>query len=193
ISAKDPDDLSDFSMVELFRLEVENQSVVLMENLLALEQNPTDASRLGALMRAAHSLKGAARMVGLDAAVIVANELEDVFVAAQAGALVLLPGLVDLLLQGVDLLHRIAQMPEGKLETEKSGSADGIQQFIQNMAKVRMDDPAEALKEIVESPQLVNTNAFDSTESSFEAEAAITTPSKNSNNGSQKHQRFLRV
>ena len=72
-------------MIELFRLEVENQSVVFTENLLALEQNPTDASRLGALMRAAHSLKGAARMVDLDAAVVVAHELEDVFVAAQEG------------------------------------------------------------------------------------------------------------
>jgi two-component system, chemotaxis family, sensor histidine kinase and response regulator WspE len=193
MSAKDPDDLSDFSMVELFRLEVENQSVVFTENLLALEQNPTDASRLGALMRAAHSLKGAARMVGLDAAVIVANELEDVFVAAQEGALVLLPGLVDLLLQGVDLLHRIAQVPEGKLETEKSGSTDGVQEFVRDLAKLRMDDPAEAAKELVELPQSVNTNVFDSTQSSFEVEAAIITPSKKDNNGSQKHQRFLRV
>ena len=193
MSAKDPDDLSDFSMVELFRLEVENQSVVFTENLLALEHNPTDASRLGALMRAAHSLKGAARMVDLDAAVVVANELEDVFVAAQEGALVLLPGLVDLLLHGVDLLHRIAQVPEGKVETEKSGGADGVHQFIQDLAKVRMDDPAETVKELFETPQLVNTNVFDSKESSFGAEAAITTPSKNGNNGRQKHQRFLRV
>ena len=37
MSAKDPNDLSEFSMVELFRLEVENQSVVFTENLLALE------------------------------------------------------------------------------------------------------------------------------------------------------------
>ena len=84
MSAKDPpNDLSEFSMIELFRLEVENQSVVFTENLLALEQNPTDALPLGPLMRAAHSLKGAARMVNLDAAVSVAHELEDVFVAAQ--------------------------------------------------------------------------------------------------------------
>ena len=193
MSAKDPDDLSDFSMVELFRLEVENQSVVFTENLLALEQNPTDASRLGALMRAAHSLKGAARMVDLDAAVRVAHELEDVFVAAQEGSLVLLPEHVDVLLRGVDLLHRIAQAPDDKIETEKSGSADEVQQFIRDLAKVRMDDPAEAVKEIVESPQSENTNVFDSVESSFEAEAAITTPSKNGNDAKQKHQRFLRV
>ena len=140
-------------MVELFRLEVENQSVVFTENMLALEQNPTDASRLGALMRAAHSLKGAARMVDLDAAVSVAHELEDIFVAAQEGSLMLLPKHVDVLLRGVDLLHRIAQAPDEKIETEKSGSADEVQQFLRDLAKVRVDDPAEAVKGIVESPQ----------------------------------------
>ena len=114
-------------MVELFRLEVENQSVVFTENLLALEQNPTDASRLATLMRAAHSLKGAARMVDRDAAVCVAHELEDVFVAAQKGSLVLLPEHVDVLLRGVDLLHRIAQAPDDKIETEKSERADEVE------------------------------------------------------------------
>src|ERR1700735_2263616 len=157
MSAKDPNDLSDFTMVELFRLEVENQSVVFMDNLLALEQNPTDASRLGALMRAAHSLKGAARMVDLDAAVVVANELEEVFVAAQGGSLVLLPVHIDVLLRGVDLLHRIAQTPDGKIETENSGRADGVQQFIRDLDEVRADDPSEAVK--VESPQPENTRA----------------------------------
>src|SRR6202012_5016733 len=128
MSAKDPNDLSKFSMVELFRLEVENQSVVFTENLLALEQNPTDASRLGALMRAAHSLKGAARMVELDAAVCVGHALEEVFVAAQEGSLVLLSGHVDVLLRGVDLLHRIAQAPDVEIETEKNGRAEEVQQ-----------------------------------------------------------------
>ena len=191
MSAKDPNDLSEFSMVELFRLEVEDQSVVFTENLLALEQNPTDASRLGALMRAAHSLKGAARMVDLDAAVVVANKLEDVFVAAQEGALVLLPEHVDVLLHGVDLLHRIAQAPDGKIEAEKSGRADGVQQFIRDLDKVRADDPSEAVK--VESPQSENTNVSESLPSTSQAEAAITSPSNEVNDAQRKHQRFLRV
>ena len=71
-------------------------------------------------MRAAHSLKGAAKMVDLDAAVSVAHGLEDIFVAAQQGSLVLLPKQVDVLLRGVDLLQRIAQAPEIKIETEKA-------------------------------------------------------------------------
>jgi two-component system, chemotaxis family, sensor histidine kinase and response regulator WspE len=193
MSAKDPDDLSDFSMVELFRLEVENQSVVFMENLLALEQNPTDASRLGALMRAAHSLKGAARMVDLDAAVVVANELEEVFVAAQAGSLVLLSEHVDVLLHGVDLLQRIAQTPNGKMETEKSGGADGVQQFIRDLDKVRAVEPFEAVKGIVESPQSEDTNVYRSLPSISQTEAAIVSPPNEVNDVPPKHQRFLRV
>ena len=91
-------------------------------------------------MRAAHSLKGAARMVDLDAAVSVAHELEGIFVAAQEGSLVLLPEHVDVLLRGVDLLHRIAQAPDDKIETERSERADEVQQFLRDLAKVRVDD-----------------------------------------------------
>ncbi len=193
MSAKDPNDLSEFSMIELFRLEVENQSVVFTENLLALEQNPTDALPLGPLMRAAHSLKGAARMVNLDAAVSVAHELEDVFVAAQKGSLVLLPEHVDVLLHGVDLLHRIAHAPDGKIETEESGHPDGVLQFVRDLAKMRVDDPAAVAKRIVESSPSEDTDIFHSAESSFEAEPGTTTPSKDVNDAKQKHRRFLRV
>ena len=57
-------------------------------------------------MRAAHSLKGAARIVGLDAAVRVAHALEDNFVAAQRGEFAIKSSDVDVLLKAVDLLAR---------------------------------------------------------------------------------------
>jgi two-component system, chemotaxis family, sensor histidine kinase and response regulator WspE len=193
VSAKDPNDLSKFSLVELFRLEVENQTVVFTENMLALEQNPTDALRLGALMRAAHSLKGAAKMVDLDAAVRVAHGLEDVFVAAQEGSLILLPDHVDILLRGVDLLHRIAQAPEAKIETERAERADEVQQFLKDLAKVRLADASEAVKKIADSPQAKERNVFDSVDTTFQAEAAIATPAKDLDDAKRKHQRFLRV
>jgi two-component system sensor histidine kinase and response regulator WspE len=193
VSAKDPGDLSEFSMAELFRLEVENQSVVLTENLLALEQNPTDASRLGAMMRAAHSLKGAARMVDRDAAVSVAHELEDVFVAAQEGSLVLLPEHVDVLLRGVDLLHRIAQAPDDEIETEKSKRADEVQQLLRDLTKVRVDDPSKAVKGILESLQSEDTNVSDSVAIISKAQAVLPSPSKDVDDAKRKRQRFLRV
>jgi two-component system sensor histidine kinase and response regulator WspE len=193
VSAKDPGDLSELSMVELFRLEVENQSVVFTENLLGLEQDPTDASRLGALMRAAHSLKGAARMVDLDAAVRVAHELEDLFVAAQEGSLALVPKQIDLLLHGVDLLQRIAQAPGGKIEIENSERADEVKQFISDLAKVRVGAPSEAVIGVVKSPESEDTNVSDSVVATSEAEAAIATHSIDINDAKREHQRFLRV
>jgi two-component system, chemotaxis family, sensor histidine kinase and response regulator WspE len=193
VSARDANDLSEFSMVELFRLEVENQTVVFTENLLALEQDPTDASRLGALMRAAHSLKGAARMVDLEAAVCVAHALEDLFVAAQEGSLVFMSEHVDVLLRGVDLLHRIAQAPDVEIETEKSGRAEEVQQFLRDLAKVRAEGPSEAVKGMMESAHLEETNVFDWVASTPGVEAAIPIASKNGDDAKRKHQRFLRV
>ena len=106
------EDLSQLSMLELFRLEAESQVQVLTAGLLALERNPAAAEQLEACMRAAHSLKGAARIVGLSVGVGVAHTMEDCFVAAQRGRITLRQKPIDLLLRGVDLLARIAKTPE---------------------------------------------------------------------------------
>ena len=50
------DDLRHLSMLDLFRLEVENQAQVLTAGLLTLERDYTAADQLEACMRAAHSL-----------------------------------------------------------------------------------------------------------------------------------------
>ena len=103
-----PDQMRDASLLELFSLEAVAQTQVLSAGLLALERNPTQADQLEACMRAAHSLKGAARIVGVDAGVSVAHVMEDCLVSAQEGRLYLQPEHIDALLQGTDLLMRIA-------------------------------------------------------------------------------------
>jgi len=103
------EELGDFSMLELFRLEVDNQTNILSDGLLALEQNAEDGAQLEALMRAAHSIKGAARMVDVEAGVRLAHTMEDCFVAAQKGEFVLAAAQVDLLLKGVDQLIAISR------------------------------------------------------------------------------------
>ena len=103
-----PEQMRDTSLLELFSLEAEAQTQVLSAGLLALERNPTQADQLESCMRAAHSLKGAARIVGVDAGVSVAHVMEDCLVSAQEGRLLLRPEHIDALLQGTDLLMRIA-------------------------------------------------------------------------------------
>lgn len=103
------DDLGRQSLLALFHEEAQTQTRVLSTGLLTLERAPTDAAALEACMRAAHSLKGAARIIGLQDGVDVAHRMEEWFVAAQRGTLVLTAAHVDVLLRGTDLLLRVGQ------------------------------------------------------------------------------------
>ncbi len=103
------EDLSGFSMLELFRLEAEGQTATLSSGVLAIEELERSPATVESMMRAAHSLKGAARIVGLDAAVRVAHALEDVFVAAGKGQFRVRPEHADLLLAAIDFLASIAK------------------------------------------------------------------------------------
>lgn len=121
------DDLSQMSLQEMFRFEAEVQGRALVASLLALEYDPDSASHTETCMRAAHSLKGAARVVGVPAGVRVAHAMENCFVAAQQGKLKLRYRQTELLLHGVDLLVAIAMTPEAEVSTweaEKSGEID---------------------------------------------------------------------
>ncbi|MEM8549458.1 MAG: ATP-binding protein, partial [Verrucomicrobiota bacterium] len=95
----------DFSMLDLYQQEVETQGGALNSGLLALETSPGDADVIDGLMRAAHSLKGAARIIGLDVVSSVAHALEDVFVDVGKGDLALPEGSYDLMLQVADFLN----------------------------------------------------------------------------------------
>ena len=130
-----PEQMRDASLLELFSLEAEAQTQVLSAGLLALERNPRQADQLEACMRAAHSLKGAARIVGVDAGVSVAHVMEDCLVGAQEGRLFLRPEHIDALLQGTDLLMRIATPGDVSVEA-------AVQAFLVQMAVLL--DPATA-------------------------------------------------
>jgi two-component system sensor histidine kinase and response regulator WspE len=100
---------SDAFLIDLFREEVRNNNQVLTEGLIALEQGESNPARLEAMMRAAHSIKGAARVVNVQPAVEVAHGMEDCLVRAQKAELQLTGPIVDLLLACVDLLQKIAE------------------------------------------------------------------------------------
>src|SRR5512143_1198846 len=95
-------------MLELFRTELETHSRVLDEGLVKAEGEQAP-ERIEPLMRAAHSIKGAARMVGLNAAVALAHAMEDVLVAAQRRELTLGSGHIDRLLRANDAFVKLAK------------------------------------------------------------------------------------
>ncbi len=129
--------IADTSMLELFRLEVEAQVTILTNGLLALETQPESAQELEALMRAAHSIKGAARIVGMDAAVGLAHVMEDCFVAAQNQTLILAPDRIDVLFQGVDLLQSFSQIRSTDLADWLAKNTSQIESVRQAVAAIQ--------------------------------------------------------
>jgi two-component system, chemotaxis family, sensor histidine kinase and response regulator WspE len=131
------DDLSGFSLMDLFRMEAEERLSALSQGLVALERTGASAATIEPLMRAAHSLKGAARVVSLDPAVRVAHAMEDCLVAAQKGQITLLAGDVDTLLEGVDLLEQISRILEGELETWQAVHGEEIEVLVTKLAAIQ--------------------------------------------------------
>ncbi|MBD2496110.1 hybrid sensor histidine kinase/response regulator [Nostoc sp. FACHB-280] len=124
-------DLSQLSLFDLFKMEVTTQVVVLNNCLLALETNPDPKSELAALMRAAHCIKGAARIVQIEPAVTLAHVMEDCFSAAQVGKVNLTADDIDVLLQGVDMLQNIATNAE-----LQQGNQPQIQSLVNAIANI---------------------------------------------------------
>ena len=100
----------DESLLPLFQMEAESQCSTLNEGIIILEQDPTHQPTLDALMRSAHALKGAAAVVGLEAAVQVAHAMEDCLTAAIRGRIQITSDCIDLLLKGTDTLSSMATL-----------------------------------------------------------------------------------
>ena len=133
------DDLSNFSMFELFRVETESQCSVLTTGLLEIERGASSPQGLENLMRAAHSIKGAARIINVSAGVRVAHAMEDCFVAAQKGLQTIRRREIDLLLRGVDLLSQIAKTPEKEIDSWETARAGVIGSFITELTNPAPD------------------------------------------------------
>ena len=87
-------------------------------------------------MRAAHSFKGAARIVNLQSAVRVAHAMEDCFALAQQGKLELRQPEIDLLFRGMDLLGQISKHTEASIARWDADHADEMREFLDALANL---------------------------------------------------------
>lgn len=114
-----PDDaqLGDMSLFELFRSELETHTGSLTDGLLKLERDSNNVSLIEPLMRAAHSIKGAARIVNINPIVQLAHGMEECFVAVQNNKIKFSHEQIDALLTQVDILCDVSKLPEAGLQT----------------------------------------------------------------------------
>ncbi len=125
--------------------------------LLAAENANVDVSRIDAALRAAHSIKGGAAMMGFMQLSEASHRLEDAFKILRARRTVLDADLQSLLLSGVDTLGRIASQNRKGTEVSADWFASRAEPIFvslrERLGEVSMDDEASLIDE--EDPQAV--------------------------------------
>ncbi len=149
-------DLGGFSLHELFRGEAEVHAASLSEGLVKLEGSSNPAA-VEPLMRAAHSIKGAARVIGLDIAVRLAHALEDVLVGMQRGAEPIVPSRIDQLLQGADLLASLARVGESEVAAWSTQHEAALDALVQQLREPAPKEALAAVKPTALTPAVTET------------------------------------
>ncbi len=93
--------------LQTFRAEAEEHLQNLSQGLMTLEGNPGDQELLKKMFREAHTLKGAAGMMGFNDIKDLAHSAEDIMSAVQNGQVSLNKSVTDLLLETLDLIDEM--------------------------------------------------------------------------------------
>ena len=122
-------------LLATFRVEAEEHAVQIANGLIALEQGlagDEQAATVEAVFREAHSLKGAARAVGLGDIERLCQALEGVFAGARRGELELEAAHFDVAHRAVDAVTAIVAAPAGTL----GASADEVAALVDDLAAI---------------------------------------------------------
>ena len=110
----------DPELLATFRAEVEERLASLGSGLLQLEHHNSPRQVITSLFRDAHTVKGSARMLGLDGVLHVSHGIEDLLGALREGRFGVRRDLIDLLLAACDGISRALPgedaLPEEALE-----------------------------------------------------------------------------
>ena len=133
--------------LQIFIEESKDNLQTLNENLLNLENNPTDTETLNAIFRVAHTLKGMAGTMGFVKMQKLTHTVENVLSEIRSGNLAVNSNIVDVLFQSLDAL-------ENYVEEIVNTSNEGNEEYA---------DLISALGKIIEKPD--NSQASNATSS----------------------------
>lgn len=169
--AIDPND----EILQDFLVEAGELLEALNEQLIDLEQNPSDRDLLNAVFRSFHTIKGGAGFLNLNALVVVCHHAEDVFNLLRNGERRIDPVLMDVVLRVLDVLNVMFGDLKSGREPEPAPPA-----LITDLAALAVPDAngasePEPVPEPAPEPKVVAAPAPASeTESSAEAVDEIT-------------------
>lgn len=100
-------------IVQAFLEEADERLVELEEDLLRLEQNPSDNEIVHRIFRCAHTLKGNSRMLGFEEIARFTHSLEDLLDQLRKQLRAVTPEIVDTLLASGDVLKQLVGVSRG--------------------------------------------------------------------------------
>lgn len=101
--------IEDKELKDLFKIESEEHIGKLEDGFLRLEKEPKNQPLLEEVFREAHSLKGAARMLGLTGIQDISHSIEDILGNATKGKTVLKSETIDRLYKGLDAIKNLVK------------------------------------------------------------------------------------
>jgi two-component system chemotaxis sensor kinase CheA len=100
--------------LQTFIVEARELLEAMEESLLQLESEPGDADAIGAIFRAAHTIKGSAGLFGLDPIVSFTHIVEDVLDRLREGSVAVDAGLIAVLLKSSDHMLELIDVVASK-------------------------------------------------------------------------------
>jgi two-component system chemotaxis sensor kinase CheA len=152
-------DIDRAALMRLFSSDSEEELARMEAAVLALEDRPDDTETIDALFRSAHTLKGNAAMLALDAFAKFAHTLEDLLHVVRTGKASVTTELATLLLRAVDALRvMLAALRTG--EPDNPATRKQLEgELTRWVATAESDEAPRAAKADVATPAAVTEEA----------------------------------
>lgn len=98
--------------LRIFKAEADEHLMVLNNGLLELEKGKASQETIHDIFRAAHTLKGSSRMLGLEEIGAIAHKMEDLLKAVEDEQIKPTSNVIDRLLEGADNISRLLEPEE---------------------------------------------------------------------------------
>lgn len=154
--------IEDKELRDLFKVESSEHLQKLDDGFLSLEKEPGNTALVAEVMREAHSLKGAARMLGLTEIETLSHRLEDILNAAKKGETALTPETIDNMYKALDRVKKLVhEAITGETElTRKSSEQKKIEPEIRMMPETKREAEVEEESKIQIPKSKIEGEAF---------------------------------
>ena len=143
-------------ILNIFTQESEEIINRLNNNILALEKNPQNRDIIVELFRDAHSLKGAARMIGFNDIQAIAHKIEDILGFARDGKIIINSEITDAIYKSIDFVNLNISL---SVKAKKEVKLNDYTKFIKILNKIITDITSPQEEVIIEAEVISETSS----------------------------------